>query len=158
MADVVDSPPALNDRDLDRLESDISAWLAEEQRDNALLLAIDRGDPGERRWYVRLRGEAKEFTTVWLTLGQRMLHAETYVMPAPEENAGELYEHVLRRNRTLVGAQFAIGDEDALYLVAALPAAGLTSADVDRVLGTLHAAVERCFPTAIRIGFRSRFT
>ena len=33
-----------------------------------------------------MRGEEKDITTVWLTLGQRTLRYETYVMPAPEEN------------------------------------------------------------------------
>ena len=43
-------------------------------------------EPGERRWFVRLRGEQKDMFTIWFTLGQRTLHYETYVMPAPEEN------------------------------------------------------------------------
>lgn len=68
-----------------------------------------------------MRGEEKEFTTVWLTLGQRTLRYETYVMPAPEENAEALYENVLRRNTKLVGAHFAIGDEDAVFLRGELP-------------------------------------
>ena len=53
---------------------------------------------------------------MWLTLGQRTLRYETYVMPAPEENAAELYEHLLRRNERLVGAHFSIGIEDAVFL------------------------------------------
>ena len=60
--------------------------------------------PASGRWYVRLRGEEKDFTTIWLTLGQRTLHYETYVMPAPEENQEQFYEHLLRRNAKLVGA------------------------------------------------------
>ena len=47
-----------------------------------------------------MRGDDKEFITVWFTLGQRTLRYETYVMPAPEENDGEVYEHLLRRNDT----------------------------------------------------------
>ena len=35
---------------------------------------------------------------MWFTLGQRTLHFETYVMPAPEENHERFYEHLLRRN------------------------------------------------------------
>ena len=70
---------------------------------------------------MRLRGEDKDLTTVWLTLGQRTLRYETYVMPAPEENAAELYEHLLRRNERLVGAHFAIGVEDAVFLRGELP-------------------------------------
>ena len=86
-----------------------------------MLVAVDRGEPGERRWYVRLRGEEKDFTTIWFTLGQRTLQYETYVMPAPEENHAAFYEHLLRRNAKLVGAQFCIGAEDAVFLVGAFP-------------------------------------
>ena len=90
---------------------------------NPVIAAVDRGEPGERRWYVRMRGEEKDITTVWLTLGQRTLRYETYVMPAPEENHAELYEHLLRRNDRLVGAHFSIGVEDAVFLRGELPLA-----------------------------------
>ena len=66
-------------------------------------------------------GEEKDFTTVWLTLGQRTLRYETYVMPAPEENREAVMEVLLRRNDTLVGAHFSIGHEDAIYLRGELP-------------------------------------
>ena len=106
---------------------------------------------------MRLHGEDKEFTTVWLTLGQRTLRYETYVMPAPEENAAELYEYLLRRNEALVGAHFSVGAEDAVFLRGELPIAMLSEPELDRVVGTLYAAVERHFRAALRIGFASRF-
>ena len=86
-----------------------------------------------------MRGEEKDITTVWLTLGQRTLRYETYVMPAPEENHAELYEHLLRRNDKLVGAHFSIGIEDAVFLRGELPLALLTEDELDRVIGTLYA-------------------
>ena len=42
-------------------------------------------------------------------------------MPAPEENVAKVYEMALRRNEKLVGAHFAIGVEDALFLRGELP-------------------------------------
>jgi hypothetical protein len=104
-----------------------------------------------------MMGEEKEFTTLWLTLGQRTLQYETYVMPAPEENAEQLYEQLLRRNDRIVGAHFSIGIEDAVFLRGELPLHALTEPEVDRILGTLYATVERHFPVLIRIGFASRF-
>ena len=95
---------------------------------------------------MRLRGEDKDFTTVWLTLGQRTLRYETYVMPAPEENAAELYEQLLRRNEQLVGAHFSIGIEDAVFLRGDLPVGALSEAELDRVIGTLFATVEQTLP------------
>jgi hypothetical protein len=140
------------------LEARIDAWLAAELSTNPMLLAVDRGEPGTRRWYVRCKGEEKEFTTVWLTLGQRTLQYETYVMPAPEENEGELFEHLLRRNRRLTGVQFCIGEEDAVFLTGSLPLAAFDEAELDRIIGTVVATVELCFRPALQIGFRSRFT
>jgi len=148
---------AHNEDDLAALEAAIDSWLAEAQAGNPVLAAVDRDAEVPRRWYVRMRGEEKDFTTVWLTLGQRTLRYETYVMPAPEENHAVFYEHLLRRNDGLVGAHFSIGAEDAVFLRGELPVAVLDAAELDRVLGTLYAAVERCFRPALAIGFASRF-
>jgi hypothetical protein len=142
---------------ISRIESQIDVWLAEQRRHDSSIVAIDRGEDDEIRWYVRMRGEEKEFTTIWLTLGQRTLKYETYVMPAPEENAEALYDMVLRRNDSLVGAHFSIGAEDAIYLRGELPLHALTEAELDRIIGTVYAMVERTFPTLIRVGFASRF-
>jgi hypothetical protein len=147
-----------DDAGLAVLERRIDEWLASIAAGWAPVEAIERAEGDERRWYVRLRGEDKEFTTVWLTLGQRTLRYETYVMPAPEENDGELYEHLLRRNERLVGAHFSIGIEDAVFLRGELPSAALSEAELDRVIGTLYATVEQTFQSLLRIGFRSRFT
>jgi hypothetical protein len=147
---------AYDDTALDALERDIDAWLAA-LRATLPIEAIDRGEGDERRWFVRLRGEDKDFTTVWLTLGQRTLRYETYVMPAPEENAEQLYEHVLRRNDRLVGVHFSIGIEDAIFLRGELPNRALDEAELDRIIGTLYATVEQTFRGLLRIGFRSRF-
>jgi len=145
--------------ELDAAEAVIDAWLDRlQQEEPEWVAAVDRGEPGQRRWYVRLRGEEKDFTTVWFTLQQRTLAYETYVMPAPEENEAELYEHLLRRNRKLYGVAFTIGDEDAVFLVGQLPVALVCEPELDRVLGTVFATVEQCFRPALRIGFRSRFS
>lgn len=143
--------------ELAELEHRIDGWLAALAAENDRIIAVDR-DTEAIRWYVRMRGDDKEFTTVWLTLGQRTLRYETYVMPAPEENDAELYEHLLRRNDRLVGAHFSIGIEDAIFLRGEMPVGQVTHDELDRVLGTLYADVEQCFQSLLRIGFRSRFT
>jgi hypothetical protein len=140
----------------------IDEWLASIAATNDHITAIDRGtsddtSTGDPRWYVRMRGEDKDVTTVWLTLGQRTLRYETYVMPAPEENAEALYEQLLRRNDQLVGAHFSIGIEDAVFLRGELWNRSLDEDELDRVLGTLYATVEQCFRALLRVGFASRF-
>jgi hypothetical protein len=136
----------------------IDEWIASIAAQNTAILTFQRDEGPDRRWYVRMRGEEKEFTTIWLWLGQRTLKYETYVMPAPAENAEALYEHVLRRNDKLVGAHFSIGIEDAIFLRGDMPLSVLSEEELDRAIGTLYATVELVFPTIIRMGFASHFT
>ena len=142
---------------LDRLGERIDGWLVELAEGYEHIAAVGRSDDGERRWFVRMRGEAKDVTTVWMLLRQRTLRYETYVMPAPEENAEAFYAQLLRRNDALVGAQFSIGAEDAVFLRGAISAALVDLDVVDRLLGTLYAQVEQCFSTLLSVGFASRF-
>jgi hypothetical protein len=146
-----------DDAALARIERQIDEWLSHAKANNDLILAVDRSTDQEIRWYVRMSGQEKEFTTVWLTLGQRTLRFETYVMPAPEENAQLLYESLLRRNEKLVGAHFSIGQEDAVFLRGEIPVAALNEEELDRAIGTLYSTVEQSFGALIRIGFASRF-
>ena len=147
---------------LDDVRARIDRWLDGLAADNPAVTAIDRGTSddtpfGEPRWYVRMRGDDKDVITVWLTLGQRTLRYETYVMPAPEENVDQLMELLLRRNDSLVGAHFSIGAEDAIYLRGELPDVAVVDDELDRVLGTLYVAVEANFRAFLRLGFASRF-
>jgi hypothetical protein len=144
---------------LEALDARISAWLAEQLDANPVVAAVERDvESGERRWFVRVRGEQKDVFTIWFHLRQRTLHYETYVMPAPEEHHAELYEHLLRRNLKLYGAAFAIGEEDALFLVGQLANAHVDEDELDRILGSLYEWVEAFFRPAMRIGYASRFT
>ena len=146
-----------SEADLAQREAMIEDWLRDEQRDNPLIVAVDR-DPSERRWFVRLHGEQKDITTVWFTLGQRTLRYETYVMPAPEENQAAVYERLLRANETLYGFAFSIGAEDALYLRGQLGVRAFERADLDRILGSIYVTVERFFRPAMRLGYASKFS
>ena len=148
-------PPATPE-ELAALDARITAWLARLLEDNPVVVAVDR-DAGRRRWYVRLRGEERDHIAVWLTLGEYTLTSETYVVPAPEEVPGPLYELVLRANRGLYGMAFAIGPEDAIYLVGRLPLASLDEAELDRLVGSAYAYVERWFRPAMRLAFGPRF-
>ena len=147
-------PPSLAEYD-----TSISGWLAAFAAENPAFEAIDRGEPGapEPRWYVRLRGDEKEHITIWLTLGQRTLRYEAYVLPAPQENVAAVYEMALRRNDKLVGAHFAIGVEDALFLRGEVPLMWLNEAELDRIIGSLYTYTEQAFPSLVRLAFASKF-
>ena len=146
-----------DDARLSELTEQMDRWLAQLATENPAVEAVDHADGDEQRWYVRLRGDEKEHITVWLTLGQRTLRYEAYVMPAPQENVAQVYEMALRRNEKLVGAHFAIGVEDALFLRGELPVAVVCAAEVDRIVGSIYAYAEQSFPAMIRLGFASRF-
>lgn len=150
------SPPA-SPEELAVLERKIDQWLASQMEENPALEAVERSEDDIVRWFVRLRGEEKDVWTAWWTLGQRTLGFETYLMPAPEENRAEVFEHLLRRNRKLTGLHLEIGEEDAVFLRGSLPVAAVTDAELDRILGSMWAAVELIFRPAMRLGFASRF-
>ena len=51
---------ALDPQALDALDARISAWLADQLATNPVVAAVERDlESGERRWFVRLRGEQK---------------------------------------------------------------------------------------------------
>ena len=147
-----------SEAELDLVEAVIDAWAARELVDNPVVATVERAPAADgRRWFIRVHGEEKDVFTIWLSLRQRTLHYETYVMPAPEENHGQLYEHLLRRNQKLNGMAFVIGIEDAVFLQGQLPVDAVDDHELDRILGSFYAYVEQCFRPALRIGFASRF-
>ena len=135
-------------------------WVAQLGAENPMVINVER-DPDVDRWYVRVRGEAKLVTTVWFTVREETVHYETYFMPAPEEQVEACLTYLLRANQRFYGMRFAIGGEDAIYLVGQLPfsafAADFGLGELDRILGSAFAYSEECFPTAMAIGFGSRF-
>ena len=146
--------------ELDAVEAVIDTWLGRTLQENPLLVAVERDEEpglGDRRWFARVVGEEKDTFTLRLTLRQRMLHYETYVMPGPEENRARFFEYLLTQNRQLVGASFCVGEEEAVFLVGAVLASTIEDRELDRILGTVWTSVERCFRPALRIGFASRF-
>ncbi len=143
---------------LDEVARQIEEWLERQRDENPVVAHVERdATPGERRWFVRLTGEEKDVFSIWFHLRQRSLHYETYVMPAPEENEAELYAHVLRRNRSMNGAAFQIGDEEAIFLAGSLDVRWVDDDELDRILGSLYQWTEAFFRPAMRIGFASRF-
>jgi hypothetical protein len=142
--------------ELARLRAVVDDWATAALQDNPLLAAVDR-DPDLDRWYVRMHGEDKAVITVWLTLRERTLHFETYFMPAPEENVAACYEYVLRANPRLFAWRFAIGAEDAIYLLGQLPLGTIDPDELDRIIGSGYAYSEQHFRPAMSIGYASRF-
>ncbi|WP_419842554.1 YbjN domain-containing protein [Candidatus Poriferisodalis sp.] len=150
------------DAELNQLEARLDAWLADWARSQSaagpderpLLLDVTRDADVPRRWYLRLSGESRDVIAIWLTLRQRTLAYESYVLPAPQHRPNSVADFVLRRNHSLVGARYGIGPEDALYLTGELPTHCVDEDELDRIVGSLWSYVERDFTTLIRLGFR----
>ena len=145
-----------SDAELAALAGLIDRWTEKEKSENPLLLAVDH-DPELRRWYVRMQGEEKTVITVWLTLRERTLYYETYFMPAPDEQVEACLEYLLRANNRLFAMRFAIGPEDAIYLVGQLPLSAIDEAELDRIVGSAYAYSEQYFAPAMSIGYASKF-
>ena len=155
--DPLTGAPPVTDAELDETEQLIDSWLEAAACSNPAIAAVERGPEGSRRWYVRVCGDEKEVWTIWFTLGQRTLHYETYLVPAPEENQAQLYEHLLRRNRRLTGLKLEIGPEDAVFLAGSTPVMQVTAGALDGILGSMYSATELIFRPAMRIGYASKF-
>lgn len=161
------NPGSTNPRSRDELaalDTALSAWFELQRTTNPVVDGVDRDPAAPGQWFVRVLGEAKDVFTIRFHLRQRTLAYETYVMPAPEENHGELFAHLLRRNLGLYGASFAIGEEDAIFLQGQVDNRAVDDwiagddDELDRVLGSIYAWVEQFFQPAIRIGFASKFS
>jgi hypothetical protein len=147
--------PASSDQ-LDELGTLIRTWAESAKASNDQVLAVDQL-PMDRRWFIRLGGEEKQYTTIWFHLRERTLHFETQFMPSPEENREQLFEYLMRLNNKLFGVRFSIGDEDAVYLMGQLPWSAVDEDELDRIVGSAYAYTEQYFRPAMRIGYESKF-
>jgi hypothetical protein len=112
-------------------------------------------DRGHFHWLIRLKGEERDVITLWLSLRQRTVFAETEVMPAPEARHEELYRFLLTKNHELRELHLAIGPEDGIYLVAQIPFLELTVERLDELVGATVHYVDEIFPTAMSMGLAS---
>tara|TARA_B100000953_G_scaffold279353_3_gene255454 strand:- start:1354 stop:1827 length:474 start_codon:yes stop_codon:yes gene_type:complete len=150
------SESAFSQEGLSELSEIIKGWLDAQLSTKTVVQSVEYSH-GDRRWFVRISGEEKDNSMVLFTLGQRTLHYETYVMPAPEENKSDVFEYLLRKNQKMYGAAFVIGTENAIYLTGQVSNQIIKEDTLDWILGTLYSAIELCFKPALRLGFASRF-
>jgi hypothetical protein len=144
--------------ELERIGALIDEWTLVQLNENDSVLGVETElDNGVRRWLLRMTGEEKQFISVWLTLRQRSLSLESYFMPGPEENIEDLWTYLLRLNARIANLRFAIGLEEAVYLMGATSVFSVTDAELDRLLGCAYAYSEAYFRPAMRIGYATRF-
>ena len=142
--------------EIQSIKSKIDFWLQNQIDMDAVIKSADY-DINESRWYVRVTGEEKQHYMILLTLRQRTLHFETYVMPEPEENKEDFYRHFLMRNNKLKNLSFSIGQENAIYLSGEMQNQWISESSLDWMIGSIYATIELTFKPALKIGFASRF-
>ena len=139
----------------------IDAWAARELAADGPLVAAERQEVTDRtasfQWYLRFKGEEKDFITVWFTLKQRTLHHEAQFMPAPEEQQGGGLRLPPAAQRQLFGMWFALGPEDAVYLVGRVPARLIDDDELDRIAGSSVVYTDDHFPTAMTLAHPSTY-
>ena len=59
----------------------------------------------------------------------------------------DVYAYLLRRNAAIFGMWFALGPEDAVYLVGRVPARLIDDDELDRIAGSSVIYVDDHFPT-----------
>ena len=110
----------------------------------------DEPDPrGDYHWLLRVRGEERDVITLWFRLGQRRVHVECELIPAPEENVETLYRFLLVRNAMLSPLHCAIGPEEGIYLMGSFALEEMSVEKVDEIVATSVTAIDEIYPTAM---------
>jgi len=116
-------------------------------------LGIDPVREGEDAFLVTLAGERRHRTLVWLVLGAHHLLVESFVCRAPDENAEQVYRFLLQRNAKLRSVAYALDAVGDIHLVGRLGLAGLSTAEIDTVLGVVLQTAEVDFNPILERGF-----
>ena len=128
-------------------EATVVHWLEESGLD------WERSTPGT--FVVVLPGERKLRTTTALTIGEHAMTINAFVARHPDENAEGVYRWLLERNRRMYALAFAIDHLGDIYLVGRLPLSSVTTAELDRVMGSVLEYADGSFNTILELGFAS---
>ena len=122
-------------------------------------LGVDFVREGDDALMITLAGERRHRTLVWLVVGAHHVLVESFVCRAPDESAEQVYRYLLQRNAKLRSVAYALDAVGDIHLVGRLGREGLTSAEIDTVLGVVletsdadfNPILERGFAAAIRL-------
>jgi hypothetical protein len=106
--------------------------------------------PRPDAFLVTLPGERKLKTLVWLNIGRHSLLIKSFFCRRPDENEGEFYRYLMRRNSDMYGMAFTADDVGDVYITGRLPLAGLLGCLLSYSDENFNPALERGFATAIR--------
>jgi hypothetical protein len=111
--------------------------------------------PRPGAYLVRLEGRHKLATMTWLIAGAHSLGVEAFFCRQPDENHAAFYRFLLERNGRMYGVHFSLDRVGDVYLTGRLPLTGITTADIDRLLGCVLSYSDENFDMALELGFAS---
>ena len=130
-----------------RLGGLFSGWVDDPDSDVVAAELVDG------RWAVRMAQQTRDFTTVWITPGDRTVSFEAYVLPAPPRRVEEVYRQLLFRNHRAWRVHFAIDKDGEIYLFGRVDVAHATEEILDYVFAEIYGLVDLSFRPLIRAGF-----
>jgi hypothetical protein len=120
---------------------------------NELELTYESPQPGA--FLVRLEGTHKLATMAWLIAGQHSLAVEAFFCRQPDENHAAFYRFLLELNGRMYGVHFSLDSVGDVYLTGRMPLSATSTADIDRLLGSVLSYADENFDTALELGFAS---
>lgn len=112
------------------------------------------GSSAGAAWDIMLPSYWKESIAVSLQLGERHLRAEAFFMRAPEDNRAEAYHLLLQRNVRSGPWRFCANEAGDVLLLALVPRAAVTEAELDALLGTLVQVSDETYVPAMKLGYQ----
>ena len=104
---------------------------------------------------VELPGEKKLQTPCRFDVGRHALEVHAFVCRKPDENFEGVYRWMLERNMKMYAVAFALDGVGDIYLDARLPLNGVTTEEIDRLLGAVLEYADGSFNTILELGFAS---
>ncbi|MBV9094251.1 MAG: YbjN domain-containing protein [Streptosporangiaceae bacterium] len=116
-------------------------------------LAYESPRPGA--YLVKLEGQHKLATMTWLVVGAHSLGIEAFFCRKPDENHEAFYRFLLQRSGHMYGVHFTVDPVGDVYLAGRLPLCAVSTADIDRLLGSVLSYADDNFDMALQLGFGS---
>lgn len=146
--------------DVDDAVSDETLSLEREQTLAALRevfdgSALEYSEVSPTSLMVDLPGEKKLQTPCRFDVGKHALEVHAFVCRKPDENFEGVYRWLLERNMKMYAVAFALDGVGDIYLDARLPLGGVTTSEIDRLLGAVLEYADGSFNTILELGFAS---
>lgn len=108
----------------------------------------------EGRWAVRMAQERRDFTTVWVTPGDRTVSFEAYVLPPPAHAGQEVFRQLLFRNYDAWRVHFAVDKDSQIYLRGRIEAELADEGTLQYVFAEIYQLIELSFRLLLDAGYR----